>query len=80
MSGTKGHSGAKPGERRGGRKKGTPNKWTGSLRGFFAGHCQAASQFIVDTMNNEDEPTELRLRAALTIMDRGDGKPARLCG
>jgi hypothetical protein len=30
-------SGSKKGERRGGRKKGTPNKWTGSLKDMILG-------------------------------------------
>ena len=68
--------GSKPGERRGGRQKGTPNRWT-DVRQAFASEGPAAVDFIVGIMNNKGEPTETRLKAAKEVLDRGFGKAAQ---
>src|SRR5271165_3087582 len=45
------------------------------LRRFFAGEVETAARFVLGVLDNEKEPTETRLRAAVIVMDRGVGKP-----
>ena len=66
----------KPGERFGGRKKGTPNKSTAEIRALAQAHGPAAIKVAVRLMEkSENEATQLA--AAMHILDRGYGKPAQ---
>lgn len=66
--------GSKPGERRGGRKKGTPNKATASIRDAAREYTQDALNALVAVLQNEQEPAAARVSAANSILDRGYGK------
>ena len=66
-------AGAKPGERRGGRQKGTPNHATKELKELARQHCGAALETIVQLMQSS-ENDQTRLAAAKELIDRGYGK------
>lgn len=66
-------AGAKPGERRGGRAKGTPNHATKELKELARQHCEAALETIVQLMQSS-ENDQTRLAAAKELIDRGYGK------
>lgn len=70
--------GSKPGERRGGRKKGTSNKATRevkqSLEILAQGHADTALQALVDVAR-KGESEAARVSAAVAILDRGFGRP-----
>jgi hypothetical protein len=74
--------GSKPGERRGGRKKGTPNKLTAQLQTPLAQAARRydgnALQTLVAIMNDDTATTAARVRCAELILDRAHGKPAYL--
>lgn len=61
-------AGAKPGERRGGRKKGTPNKKTADLLDKIIGSGMTPLEFLVKVMREEMEFYE--------IDEFGERKPA----
>jgi hypothetical protein len=67
--------GSKPGERRGGRQKGSVNKWT-DVRRAFAELGPEAADFILTTMRDAAAPLAIRIVAAKEILDRGYGRPA----
>jgi len=69
-------AGAKPGERRGGRQKGTPNKNTSFLRDIAREYTEEAVQVLVDAMKN-GETFDIRAKAADKLLDRGWGRPAQ---
>ena len=66
--------GSKPGERRGGRKKGTPNKLTAQLQAPLAQAARRydgnALQTLVAIMNDDRATTAARVRCAEFILDR----------
>lgn len=66
--------GSKPGERRGGRQKGTPNKVNAELKALAAAYTKEALETIVIAMRSAPEPMQ-RAAAAEKILDRGHGKP-----
>ena len=70
--------GSKPGERRGGRKPGTPNKSTIAqgiaLSELAQLHTEAALQTLVSVAQTSDSDAA-RVSAAVAILDRGYGKP-----
>jgi hypothetical protein len=66
--------GSKPGERRGGRKKGTPNKVSVSIAIKAQEYSDLALATIVDAVTNADT-WMARLGAAKEILDRGHGRP-----
>lgn len=70
--------GSKPGERRGGRRKGTPNKATRSLREVARQYTEEALSALIGVMNNTAEPASARVAAANAILDRGFGKPSQV--
>ena len=68
--------GSKPGERRGGRKKGTPNRISTEIREAARRYGREALQLHVKLMRaskNED----VRQRSANVILDRAYGKSAQ---
>jgi hypothetical protein len=64
--------GSKPGERRGGRQKGTPNKATASIRDIAREYTEEAVKALVDVLRNETGAA--KVSAAKEILDRGYGK------
>lgn len=64
--------GSKPGERRGGRVKGVPNKATASIRDIAREYTTEAVEALVAVLR--DETGAARVSAAKEILDRGYGK------
>ena len=68
-------AGSKPGERRGGRKKGTPNIATATLRERARRYADDALKTLFQiAVSGESEAA--RVSAANALLDRGYGKPA----
>jgi len=67
--------GSRPGERRGGRKPGTPNKVTAELAGLARAHTPEALAALVVIMNDPEAPAAARISAATAVLDRGHGRP-----
>jgi hypothetical protein len=65
--------GSKPGERRGGRKKGTPNKTPKEVKLLAQQHTEAAIERLAYWMMQDDDPAA-SVKAASTMLDRGWGK------
>ena len=70
-------AGSKPGERRGGRKKGIPNTNTAIIREKARQYGDEALQLHVVLMRDKKLPHDLRMKAAGVILDRAYGKPAQ---
>ena len=72
--------GAKPGERRGGRKAGTPNKVTAEIKALAAEHAPAIIKELVRLATKaKNEAT--RVAAGKELLDRAFGKaPQALVG
>ena len=66
--------GAVPGERRGGREAGTPNKTTAEIRALASQHGEAAMAELVRLMKHGETET-VRLAAIKELLDRAYGKP-----
>ena len=69
--------GSRPGERRGGRKKGTPNRISTEIREVARRYGREALQLHVKLMRgskNED----VRQRSANVILDRAYGRPSQV--
>lgn len=66
----------KPGERRGGRQKGTLNKSTMEIRELAQAHAPAAIAAAVKLMKNAESETA-KIAAITLILDRGYGKPTQ---
>jgi hypothetical protein len=58
-----------------GRKKGTLNRVTRTLKQKAAEYGDDALQVLVSIMRNPEESSDTRLRAAREVLDRGYGKP-----
>lgn len=71
--------GSEPGERRGGRQKGTPNKATAEVRSLTLEHGPTAIAELA-RLSVEAESETARISACNTIVDRAYGKalPGRL--
>ncbi len=67
--------GSKPGERRGGRRKGTPNKATAGIKAAFQKHGDELVDALL-TLTKEKDP-RVRLGAVQAALDRGWGRPAQ---
>lgn len=68
--------GSKPGERRGGRKKGTPNKATAEFKAL-AGQYTEAALIELARLSTEAESEAARVAAIKEIFDRAYGRPAQ---
>ena len=68
--------GSKPGERRGGRQKGTPNKVTAELRGAAQQYTMQALEVLVHVAQH-GESESARVSAACALLDRGHGRPTQ---
>ena len=69
--------GSKPGERRGGRKKGVPNKAGRELREVAQEHTPGAIKTLAEICE-KGESEAARVAAANALLDRGHGKPTNL--
>lgn len=67
--------GSKPGERRGGRKKGTRNKATADIKALAQQYTAEAVEVLASVMVNTEHPPAARVAAANALLDRGHGKP-----
>lgn len=65
--------GSKPGERRGGRQKGTPNKATATIKEIARQYTTEAIEALVGVLRNS-ETDAAKVSAAKEILDRGYGK------
>ena len=70
--------GSKPGERRGGRQKGTPNKATAGIKAAFQKHGDELVQALLALTKSDDE--RVRLGAVQAALDRGWGRPTQAIG
>lgn len=61
-------SGSQKGERRGGRKVGTPNKKTADLLDMVTAFGKTPLEFFCWLMNDEDTPIETRIHAGEVAM------------
>ncbi len=68
--------GSKPGERRGGRQKGTPNKVTAELRGAAQQYTMQALEVLAHVAQH-GESESARVSAACALLDRGHGRPTQ---
>jgi len=59
-----------------GRKKGTPNKATVSLKGLAGEYTNEAISILVSVMRDTAIPANVRVIAADKLLDRGHGRPA----
>lgn len=66
--------GSKPGERRGGRQKGTPNKITAEIKALAGVYTQAALDTLAEIMAT-GQSEAARVSAASELLDRAHGKP-----
>jgi len=72
--------GSKPGERRGGRQKGTPNRVTREIRALAVGYgpdCIAGLAEIAIGPKTRSANEMTRLAAIRELLDRGYGRPAQ---
>jgi hypothetical protein len=60
----------------GGRQKGTPNKATADLREAAKAYTHEALATLVTVMRT-GKSDQIRMQAAIAILDRGHGKPNR---
>jgi hypothetical protein len=71
--------GSKPGERRGGRQRGTPNKATvakaAALTAASADPAMTPLQFLLGVMRDPTSPTDLRIQVARAAAPLVHGKP-----
>ena len=71
--------GSRPGERRGGRQKGTLNRATVANKATLAelarSHTATALETLVAVMTDMAAPAAARVTAANSLLDRGYGKP-----
>lgn len=68
--------GSKPGERRGGRQKGTPNKATADVKEAARAYTTEAVEELARIMR-ESESDAARVSAIREILDRAHGKPSQ---
>lgn len=69
-------AGSKPGERRGGRKAGTPNKATAEVRRAAGAYTAEALETLASIMRQGQSETA-RISAATALLDRAHGKPTQ---
>lgn len=69
--------GAKPGERRGGRQKGSLNKRTHDIKARAAKFCGDGLRVLDAIAHDEKAPAAARVSAVNSLMDRAYGRPAQ---
>ncbi|MCK9365896.1 MAG: hypothetical protein M0P72_01940 [Metallibacterium scheffleri] len=67
--------GSQPGERRGGRQRGTPNRATVDIRAIAQAHADDAVATLVAVMSGQDMPPAARVQAARELLAYGYGRP-----
>jgi hypothetical protein len=71
--------GSKPGERRGGRAPGVPNKATATIKEIAREYTAEAVKALVDVLRGgEGIPPAAQVAAAKEILDRGYGKASQV--
>ncbi len=73
----KSNRGSAPGERRGGRAKGTPNKATAAVKEIAGQYTEEAIETLVKVMKDDEAPHPARVSAANALLDRAHGKPGQ---
>lgn len=68
--------GSLPGEHRGGRRKGTPNRATAELKDLARQYTQDALDALVSVVRGQDGAA--KVAAARELLDRGYGKPSQV--
>ena len=68
--------GSRPGERRGGRQAGTPNRSTGLLRELAQQYTAEALERLADLMRHA-ESEAARVAAIRELLDRAHGRPTQ---
>jgi 2,3-bisphosphoglycerate-independent phosphoglycerate mutase len=68
--------GSKPGERRGGREKGVPNRATAEIKAIAQEYTEQAIKVLADIMVN-GESEAARVSAVNALLDRAYGKPSQ---
>ena len=71
-------AGSKPGERRGGRQKGSLNKATKDIAEAAKKYTTKSLKLLGDIVDDENATNSDRLRAAALLLDRGYGKPSQV--
>lgn len=66
--------GSAPGERRGGRGKGTKNKIGQNVRELAQQYTESAIACLVEIYQDKAQPAAARRAAASDLLDRGHGK------
>ena len=69
--------GSKPGERRGGRQRGTLNRATADVKRLAEVYSHAAIQTLAAVMHNDQADVRARIAAANALLDRAHGRPAQ---
>jgi hypothetical protein len=69
--------GARPGA---GRKAGSPNKATASLRDIAREYTAEAMEALLRIMRSDEAPAAAVVAASNAILDRGYGKPSQVIG
>ena len=69
--------GSKPGERRGGRKKGSLNLSTRVLSAKMQGNAEEVLDGLLALVRDEKQSGKVRIKAAKEILNLGYGKVAR---
>lgn len=69
--------GAAPGERRGGREAGTPNKATKEVKELAKQYTAEAVNALVKVMRDPNAPHVAVVKASEAILDRGHGRPTQ---
>ena len=70
--------GSKPGERRGGRVKGTPNRATAAIKEIAGQYTEQAVNTLVSILaGGEGIPPAAQVAAAKELLDRAHGKPTQ---
>lgn len=59
-----------------GRRPGTPNKSTASLKNMAGEYTSEAVKVLVTVMRDPKTPTAVKIQAADKLLDRGHGRPA----
>ena len=66
--------GSLPGERRGGRQKGTPNKATAEVKELAKQYTEKAIRRLADMLDDPNAPPVAVVKAAAELLDRGHGR------
>ena len=69
--------GSKPGERRGGRKAGTPNKATREVKAVAGRYTVECVRTLMEIVRKKKAPPAARVAACKEVLDRAHGRPAQ---